>query len=181
MEIDYEKLDKEAQLGAFSTYDMEVLVPEVQKLVAGDIYMEIGTDKGKSLSVARMVVGKNVSLNAVDINFTDELREYLKDKPDINFMWMSSENAAKVWAERGGLTIHLLFIDGDHSYEGCRRDLQYWSPFLADHATILFHDCDESSPGVVEAVSEFVNKRKVEEWKMFKRTDKNTSMSLIRL
>jgi len=55
MEIDYEKLDREARLGAFSTFDAEVLVPEVMKLKAGDIYLEVGVDKGKSLSIAKMV------------------------------------------------------------------------------------------------------------------------------
>ena len=181
MDVDYEKLDREAQPGAFSTLDMQVFVPEIQKLVAGDVYMEIGTDKGKSLSIAKMVVGKNVSLNACDLVFTDELKEYLKDKPDINFMWMSSESAAKVWQERGGLKIHLLFIDGDHSYEGCKSDLDHWLTFMAEHSTILFHDCDESSPGVVEAVAEFAGHHKVQEWKMFKREGLNTSMARILL
>ena len=94
-----DELDKNAQPGAFSTFDMEVFVPEVQKLNAGEIYLEVGTDKGKSLSVARLVIKPNINMYAVDINYTDELKGYLKDHPEIEFLWMSSKTAATVWKE----------------------------------------------------------------------------------
>ena len=179
---DLEQLDKNAQPGAFSTLDMEVFVPEVQKLNAGEIYLEIGTDKGKSLSIARMVIKPNINMYAVDINFTDELRGYLKDNPEIEFLWMSSTTAAQVWKERKMPQIYLLFIDGDHSYQAVRADLLAWEPYLTPGATILFHDCDESSPGVVQAVAEYVDiHRGIKSWELFKRTDKNTSMSKIQL
>lgn len=180
-EINYEELDKKAQPGAFSTLDMEVLVPEVQKLNAGEIYLEIGTDKGKSLSIARMVIPENINIYAIDLNYTDELKEYLKKNPDIEFFWMSSKTASDVWKERNMPKIYLLFIDGDHSYLGCKLDIESWFPHMAKNGIMLFHDHDESSPGVMQAVSEFVGNHKVEKYKVFKRTDKNTSMALVRL
>ena len=177
-----DELDKNAQPGAFSTFDMEVFVPEVQKLNAGEIYLEVGTDKGKSLSVARLVIKPNINMYAVDINYTDELKGYLKDHPEIEFLWMSSKTAATVWKERGMPKIYLLFIDGDHSYLGCRNDIEAWFPHMVEGATMLFHDCDESSPGVMQAVSEFVDThRNIKKFELFKRTDKNTSMAKIQL
>ena len=92
----YEDLEVKAQPGAFSTLDMEVLVPEVEKLQAGEIYVEIGTDKGKSLSVARLVIGDNINMYAIDIQYTDELREYFKNIEGIEFFWMRSKTAAQV-------------------------------------------------------------------------------------
>lgn len=178
----YEDLEVKAQPGAFSTLDMEVLVPEVEKLQAGEIYVEIGTDKGKSLSVARMVIGDNINMYAIDIQYTDELREYFKNIEGIEFFWMRSKTAAQVWKERGMPKIYCLFIDGDHSYEGCKTDIQSWYPHMVEHGVMLFHDCDESSPGVVQAVAEFVDThRGIVKWEMYKRTDKNTSMSKIQL
>jgi predicted O-methyltransferase YrrM len=51
--------------------------------------------------------------------------------------------------------IDLLFIDGDHSYEGCKADLLTWLPHLADGGDIVFHDCYEGSYGVRRVVEEF--------------------------
>ena len=36
--------------------------------------------------------------------------------------------------------IGLLYIDGDHSYEGVRQDFECWSPYLLPGASIIFHD-----------------------------------------
>jgi MMP 1-O-methyltransferase len=36
--------------------------------------------------------------------------------------------------------IRLLFIDGDHSYEATKRDLEAWRPFVVDGGVICFHD-----------------------------------------
>ncbi len=36
--------------------------------------------------------------------------------------------------------VDLLFIDGDHSYEGVRTDWRTYAPLLAPGATIVFHD-----------------------------------------
>lgn len=39
-----------------------------------------------------------------------------------------------------GREIDFLFIDGDHSYQGCRSDYELYSPFVADGGVIAFHD-----------------------------------------
>ena len=58
--MDLNELDIKAPLGAFSTFDAEVLVPEVEKLKFGDIYLEVGVDKGKSLYIAKQVAKEGV-------------------------------------------------------------------------------------------------------------------------
>jgi len=170
MEIDYEKLDREARLGAFSTFDAEVLVPEVMKLKAGDIYLEVGVDKGKSLSIAKMVAKKGVEIHGIDLQEDPQVEETY-------FHHGNSIEIAKSWKSK----INVLFIDGDHSFWGCHMDIQSWYPHMAENGVILFHDCDESSPGVVQAVAEFADthRDRVKSWEIFKRTDKNTSMSKI--
>jgi len=49
---------------------------------------------------------------------------------------LSSEIVAPNW-NRG---ISLLWIDGDHRYEGVKRDFECWHPHLAAEAIIAFHD-----------------------------------------
>ena len=167
--INYNELDKKARLGAFSTLDMEVLVPEVMKLMDNEIYLEVGVDKGKSLSVARMVAKPNVLVCGVD------LREDPK-VPNTVFYQGDSADIARTWDK---WKISLLFIDGDHSYQGCKRDIEAWYPLMKEGGVLLFHDCDETSPGVVQAVFEFFNTHKCKTIELFKRTDKNTSMAKI--
>lgn len=177
-EINYEELDKKANPGAFSTYDAEVLVPEVQKLEAGDIYLEVGVDKGKSLSIASMVAKPGVRLFGVDINSLPYLGEFLLEYKNTSFCRSDSSEYAAQW-KFGKISV--LFIDGDHSYEGCKKDIEAWYPHMKEGGVMMFHDCDETSPGVEWAVAEFVSKHMVSEYKRFKRTDKNTSMAMIRL
>ncbi len=48
---------------------------------------------------------------------------------------------------------------------------------MKKNGVMFFHDCDETSPGVVQAVAEFVNTHMVNKWELYKRADKNTSVS----
>ncbi len=40
----------------------------------------------------------------------------------------------------GGDAGRLIFIDGDHSYEGVKTDFELCAPFLSPNALVLFHD-----------------------------------------
>lgn len=166
-----EQLDKQAPLGAFSTFDMEVMLPELQKLKAGDIYLEVGVDKGKSLWLARRCTDPGVRVFGVDLQKSPEIEH-------TGFFQGDSKDYAKNWV-LGKLS--LLFIDGDHSYVGCKADIDGWFPHMKEGGVMMFHDCDESSPGVMQAVAEFVNTHKVQNFQVFKRTDKNTSMAKVAL
>ena len=56
-----------------------------------------------------------------------------------------------------GFLYDFLFIDGDHSYEGCLKDINTWFPSLSPGGLIAFHDAFSSMPdfGVHEAIMEF--------------------------
>ena len=168
-----EQLDINAPQGAFSTFDAEVLVPEVQKLEFGEVYLEVGVDKGKSLYIAKQVAKEGVFVCGVD----------LREDPKVKGTEFYQGDSVEVSKSRTWAPISVLFIDGDHSYEGCKRDIDAWYPFMKEDGVMLFHDGDESSPGVVRAVAEFVDtyKGSLKKWTIHKRTDKNTSMISIEL
>lgn len=60
----------------------------------------------------------------------------------------TSVGVARTWDR----PIDLLFIDGDHSYEGCSADIATWLPFLRWDGSIAFHD--STVPGVRRAILE---------------------------
>lgn len=163
------QLDLQAPEGAFSTFDMEVLIPEVEKIPGGGCYLEVGVDKGKSLWIARQVAKPNVVVAGVDLNIDPNIKGTW-------FMQRDSIEISKSWNRK----IDVLFIDGDHTYEGCKADIEAWHLHMKKGSVMLFHDCDESSPDVVQAVNEFGKKlgRKVQ---LFKTPEKNTSMAKIQL
>ncbi len=57
--------------------------------------------------------------------------------------------------------VDMLFVDGDHSYEGCTRDLENWYPKVVPGGHVLLHDCYFGSP-VLESVVDFTAKHDVQ-------------------
>ena len=56
--------------------------------------------------------------------------------------------------------IEVLFIDGDHSYEGAKADYERWRAFLRPGGHLLFHDAVDTGgygnvyPGVARLMGE---------------------------
>lgn len=55
----------------------------------------------------------------------------------VRLVALSSEVVTPGW----DVPVELLWLDGDHSYEGVRRDFMAWRPHLTRSATVLFDDC----------------------------------------
>lgn len=45
---------------------------------------------------------------------------------------------------RQDIKIDLLFIDGDHSYDGVKKDFELYSQILSDNGVIIIHDTDSN-------------------------------------
>jgi len=66
---------------------------------------------------------------------------------------MTSEEASRQFADE---SLDFVFIDADHSYEGCSSDISLWYPKLKDGGLLSGHDYrDERNYGVIQAVHEF--------------------------
>ncbi len=168
--IDLEKLDVEAPTGAFSTFDAAILVPAVEGIPEGGVYLEVGVDQGKSLYIARQVAKKSVKVYGVD------LREDPKVKGAV---FLRGDSTTMPWDK----TIDVLFIDGDHTYKGCKADIENFAPFVKEGGTMLFHDADEGGPGVLRAITEYIdnNVRPVRRWILHKTPKLNTSIVSVEL
>lgn len=58
--------------------------------------------------------------------------------------------------------VDLLFIDGDHTYDGCMNDLKNWYDMLVEGGHVVLHDCYYGGEGVQEAVIDFIREHDVE-------------------
>ena len=63
-----------------------------------------------------------------------------------------SAEIAKSWNR----PIRLLWIDGDHTYQGVRQDFGNYSPFLAPGGIVAFHDCLNAFEGPIRVFTESV-------------------------
>lgn len=48
----------------------------------------------------------------------------------------------------------VIFIDGDHSYEGCKADIDRWLPELEKPGYLVFHDAYRGQWGVQDAIAD---------------------------
>lgn len=53
-------------------------------------------------------------------------------------------------------SIDCVFIDGDHTYEGAKLDIQMYAPIIKPGGALLFDDYSVFFPGVITAVDEVV-------------------------
>lgn len=70
----------------------------------------------------------------------------------VRLVSLSSEQVAPGWR----LPIELLWIDGDHRYEGVRRDFESWRPHLIQGATVVFDDADNPAIGPHRLIAELL-------------------------
>lgn len=61
----------------------------------------------------------------------------------VSLINLSSEMFAYKWKE----PVSLLWIDGDHSYQGVKRDFESWLPHLTNDALIAFDDATDRNLG----------------------------------
>jgi predicted O-methyltransferase YrrM len=117
------------------------------------VAVEIGSARGKSACFVGRALKENGSgkLFAIDphtrtdwndqdsVNTLDVMRaniRALKLERQVEIIRDTSVNAASRWM----LPIDMIFIDGDHSYDGVTRDWELFSPFVRQFGVVVFHD-----------------------------------------
>ena len=66
---------------------------------------------------------------------------------------LSSEIVTPGWRE----PVRLLWIDGDHSYEGVCRDWEAWKPHLVPNAVVAFDDSIDETIGPCRLIRELID------------------------
>lgn len=58
-------------------------------------------------------------------------------------------------------TLSLCYIDGDHSYQGVKTDIEVWYPKLIRGGVMAFHDYEMPEYGVKTALHEFCQGKRI--------------------
>jgi predicted O-methyltransferase YrrM len=133
--------------------EMASLLADVRKLNPKTI-LEIGTCKGGSLYLWTRVVPPDAPTVSVDLpggkfgggysRFrTPIYRRFARQRQRLHLLRANSHDASTLkQVERifGDTKVDFLFIDGDHTYEGVRRDWEMYSPLVRKGGLVAFHD-----------------------------------------
>jgi predicted O-methyltransferase YrrM len=104
--------------------------------------LEIGSNFGGT-SVALCHLYEKVI--AIDIKHHENFDTIKEKYPNFNYIIGDSTSNDTVEAIKNlGVEFDLIFIDGDHSYNGVKNDYDKFKQFLADDGYLAFHDVVES-------------------------------------
>ena len=123
--------------------------------------VEVGTGNGGATRFWERLVGEGGVVITVEVHTLpkDMAVDFTAPPPScpIHFLTGSSRDPdiiEKVKTLLGGGQIDFLFIDGDHTYEGCKADYLNYGPLVRAGGVIAFHDIgNEPIDRVVEEVS----------------------------
>ena len=138
------------------------------------IILEIGTYDGGTLFFLSKFANPNAIIITMDLPFIRRgvgyspakipfYKSFRKEKQKIHFIRKNSQAIStikKVENILKGRKIDVLFIDGDHSYEGVKKDFENYSPFVKKGGIIAFHDIIEHPSETKCEVSKFWNEIK---------------------
>lgn len=82
---------------------------------------------------------------AIDIKHHDNFDKIKKIYPNFDYIISdSTSNDTVEMIKNLGVEFDLIFIDGDHSYNGVKNDYDKYKQFLSDDGYLAFHDLVES-------------------------------------
>jgi len=128
--------------------------------------LEIGTENGGTFFLLARVSASDAFILSLDLprgqsyaGWRENLyRNFASDRQQIEIFRADSHNPStleKVRGSLGGRRLDLLFIDGDHSYDGVKKDFEMYSTLVAPDGMIAFHDIVDGPESAVGGVPKF--------------------------
>jgi predicted O-methyltransferase YrrM len=103
--------------------------------------LEIGAhDGGSSYSLSKFASSMITIDNNIKCRFNTQI---LKEHCDYTYIGGNS-HSNEIFNKVKDKKFDVLFIDGDHSYEGVKQDYNMYKPLVKKGGTIIFHDIAET-------------------------------------
>ena len=141
-----------------------LLLRAAQQIPVNGVVVELGSYLGASACfLSEGAREKNGRVFCVDTWHNDAMadqrrdtfKEFQANTSDYRHMIAPLRGFSAEAAREFHSPIDLLFIDADHSYEGCLKDIKAWVPKLRPGAMVIFHDYGWAE-GVQRAVAEYI-------------------------
>ncbi|MFA4983514.1 MAG: class I SAM-dependent methyltransferase [Candidatus Micrarchaeia archaeon] len=151
------------------------------------VIVEIGTNRGGTLFLLSRMAPDDATLISIDLPGgkygggypkwkVPIFRSFARKKQRIMLIEGNSHEKGTLERLRGmlcGREIDFLFIDGDHTYGGVKKDFEIYSPLVRKGGMVAFHDIVAHPPAAGCNVNRFWNEAKrryaheeiVEDWK----------------
>lgn len=151
-------------------YEQRLLIKYAEMLTRESCIVEIGSEYGMSASIWALY-SRAKQIVCIEQNPDAPFLENLKanDIDPFNIEWLCHNSQTldtkELLAIMPGNTIDLLFIDGDHSYNGALSDLVKYATFVTKGGYLIIHDvaCETNKKPhplhyeVKQAVDEFMD------------------------
>lgn len=124
-------------------------------------WVEIGSLCGESSTIF-LGFNRIKKLDCIDssephtLKLKTKFASYIKSKRCFIHNFCSKQCAAQFKNE----SIDVVYIDGDHSYEGVKEDIKLYYPKLKHGGFLCGHDYSAPWPSIIQAVDEFVLQNK---------------------
>lgn len=152
-DLSFEERFRKIQKTPFFTQQIEsefVLALKKVAEITPKVIVEIGAFQGGTLALFTQVAPINCRFLSIDIAFGTPqklaFRKFATRQQAVRCIRGNSSDIRvreKVKKWLGKSTIDVLFIDGDHSYQGVKADFENYSPMVRKGGLILFHDIVE--------------------------------------
>ncbi len=152
--------------GCLSPFEGNMLTLFASKCDPSNYIVNIGCYKGKSLDYiitgirSKFIQCSTKRVIGIDIKLCEDLQEIISVRQETTFI--SGSSYSRNVLNKVPNNLELVFIDGDHSYDGCMMDLEnYWSKLIVG-GILMVHDVFDTSgqqcePEVNKAFMDFAS------------------------
>lgn len=167
----YPHLTPLKSIDGWLSLDEADLLYRLARGVSHDCIVEIGSYRGRSTIALALgsAAGHNVKIYAIDPHEPfkgplggtfgpDDRATFFhnmlatKCYQNVSLVNLSSEIISPGWKE----PVALLWIDGDHTMMGVRRDLRCWLPYLTEDGLIAFDDSLDPALGPFQVIDDLM-------------------------
>jgi predicted O-methyltransferase YrrM len=136
-------------------------------------YLEIGVHNGCSMGYILQSKYKIDNCYGIDLfedsfyndklimnNIYKNLQKLNKNNNNIS-LFKGNSQSENVMKKLSGNKFDIIFIDGDHSYDGVKKDFEIYYNLLSDNGIMIFDDYNKSNnnKGVYKLINEIINKK----------------------
>ena len=127
-------------------YGEPELLYDIPRMLKDGHYVNIGHSRGGSaMLLAKGLADRGYKgpVSSIDIKLKKRAADRIKQHQLDDIIRLYRGPSSKVVEEFNNAELTFIFIDGDHSYEGVKRDFDLWSLLLRSGGWVAFHDTNQ--------------------------------------